>query len=248
MNDSLGDRMKGYESTSKSNLLRRTPAIIRIDGKAFHTWTKGLKHVDSSLIYSPFSRIMHQCMVNTTNLLVANIQNAVLGYTQSDEISILLNDWKKFETEQWFNGGVQKIVSVAASMATAFFNREFSKIPNAQLWDKPAMFDARVYNIPEKEVANYFVWRQNDASRNSIQMLGHFYFSQKQMHGKNNSEVQDMLMLEKKTNWNDIDSWKKRGTCVVRDPESGTVLLDEEVPIFTKDRDYINKLLVAEEE
>jgi len=263
-NDNLGDRMKGYENVSKTKLLNRTPVIIRLDGKAFHTWTKVLPSVDDSLQDDPFSEIMHKCMVETTYKLVSNIQNAVLGYTQSDEITILLNDWKTLTTDQWFGNSVQKMASVSASMATAYFNRAWESM----FWSEkipPAMFDARVFNIPKEEVANNLIWRQQDATRNSIQMLARHYFSHKQLHKKNVSEIQDMLMLEKGINWNDIDTWKKRGMCVVRggvnEPVMGgpdgtwTVIAphqrieaDEEIPIFTKDREYIERLLEADEE
>lgn len=240
---SLGNRMKGYEATSQSKLLRRTPIIIRIDGKAFHTWTKHTLKQDPTLEKSPYSRWMHDSMVHTTDYLVKNIQNAVLGYTQSDEISILLNDWKRLETDQWFDSKVQKMCSVAASMATAKFNFIFSHLFNRDvvLYD-PAIFDARVYNLPKEEVTNYFIWRQQDASRNSVQMLGRFYFSHKEMEGKSNSEIQDMLMLQHGVNWNNIRTWMKRGSCV---DYAG---VDENIPIFTQDRNYIEQLLVAEDD
>jgi tRNA(His) 5'-end guanylyltransferase len=274
--DSLGDRMKEYESVSKNHLVRRMPVIIRIDGKAFHTFTKRFK--------GSFDDTMHFLMTGTTKLLCDNVQNAVIGYTQSDEISILLNDWKTLETDQWFGGGVQKITSVAASMATGYFNAlyrthvNFEDMTMNEILSSTAFFDARVFNIPKEDVANYFIWRQQDASRNSVQMLGREYFSHKQLHKKSNSEIQDMLMLEHGVNWNDMDTWKKRGTCVVRDTkniitdwkyedggdivgnvkdvtfvskkltdvkfkQSTKTFIDEEIPIFTQDRDYIEDLL-----
>lgn len=240
---SLGDRMKKYESASQTKLLRRTPVIIRIDGKAFHTWTKRLKAVDPSLEKGPFSELMHKCMLHTTEHLYNNIQNAALGYTQSDEISILLNDWKRHETDQWFDSKVQKMVSVAASMATAYFNFIYTHLGKGDVVDyDPAMFDARVFNLPKEEVTNYFIWRQQDASRNSVQMLGRFYFSHKEMNGKNNSQVQDMLMEHHGVNWNDISEWKKRGSCV------DYLGQDDTIPIFTQERYYIENLLKDEEE
>lgn len=243
--DSLGDRMKKYEGTTKLQLLGRTPVIIRIDGKAFHTFSKRITRFDPAMKESntPFSAAMHKIMVETTRELVDSIQNCVLGYTQSDEISLLLRDWDTHDTQQWFGGVHQKMVSVSASVATAAFNFHASIIGFHQgtIADM-AQFDSRVYNIPKEEVTNYFIWRQQDASRNSVQMLGHHHFSQKQMHGKNNSEVQDMLMLEKGINWNDIKTWMKRGTCVTR---TG---VDEEIPVFTQDREYIERTLVTPKE
>jgi len=259
--DSLGDRMKTYESVPKHFLMRRTPVIIRIDGKAFHTFTKRFER--------PFSDVMHTLMVHTTEHLVRNIQNAVLGYTQSDEISILLNDWKTLETDQWFNGNVQKMASVSASMATGYFNAAYHEYCDSNsdsqidFMKETAFFDSRVYNVPHEDVVNYFVWRQQDASRNSVQMLGRAYFSHKQLHAKNNSQIQDILMLEKGVNWNDIETWKKRGTCVQRiivrddgiidlDSKWQTVkpriVVDDEIPIFTQVRGYVSKHLTSDEE
>lgn len=243
--DSLGDRMKGYEKVTKTKLMKRTPVIIRIDGKAFHTWTRNLKGIDPGLSKDPFSDVMHDAMSRTTQLLVENIQNAVLGYTQSDEISILLNDWKRLETSQWFDNSIQKMASVAASMATAYFNNFI--VTQGIGITEPAMFDARVFNLPKEEVANYFIWRQQDASRNSVQMLGRHYFSHKEMDRKNVSQVQDILMLDKGVNWNDIETWKKRGTCVYNETGLG-VCVDCEIPIFTQDRGYIEKHIGDEDD
>jgi len=251
--DSLGTRMKEYEHVSKTTLTKRTPVIIRLDGKAFHTWTKCLKHVDPSLEQDPFSDVMNQTMAITTEKLVANIQNAVLGYTQSDEISILLNDWSTLTTDQWFGNNVQKIVSVAASMATAYFNQTFAHLVGTDATKEaaPALFDARVWNLPKEEVTNYFVWRQQDATRNSINMLAQHYFSHKELHGKNVSQVQDMLMLTHGVNWNDIETWKKRGTCVTRreleTAPNREIRIDREIPIFTGDRSYVEQSLEAVE-
>lgn len=253
-NDTLGDRMKGYEDTTRFHVLRRMPVIIRLDGRAFHTFTKCLKHHDAVMKTTPFSSKMHDVMTMTMLGLMSQIQNAVFAYTQSDEISILLRDWDKHETEQWFNGAIQKIVSVSASTASVIFNHFFDdEVRKAQDYKDLAQFDSRVFNLPESEVVNYFVWRQQDASRNSVQMLGRFHFSQKQMHGKNNSQVQDMLMLEKQINWNDIPTWQKRGTCAIRNSAVATgpnqfippILADEEIPIFSADRDYIAKHLIV---
>lgn len=243
-NDSLGDRMKRAEASSKTYLLNRMPVIIRVDGKAFHTFAKKIYKFDPTIKNkdTPFSAAMHEIMVQTTRELVQNIQNCVFGYTQSDEISLLLRDWDTHETQQWFGGSHQKMVSVSASIATAAFNFYANHLGFKQtMFADMAQFDSRVYNLPKEEVANYFVWRQQDASRNSVQMLGHHHFSQKQMHGNNISKVQDMLMLEKGINWNDLPTWMKRGTCVL---PFGVV--DEKIPVFTQDRKYIERFIVDE--
>lgn len=243
--DNLGTRMKTYEVVSQTALIRRMPVIIRLDGRAFHTWTKRLKHLDPLLAESPFSPMMHDAMTRTTEALVQSVQNCAFAYTQSDEISLLLRDWDTLETDAWFSNGVQKMCSSSAADATAAFNFFFWKDNATQphkLTDL-AKFDARVFNLPREEVANYFIWRQNDASRNSVQMLGHYHFSQKQMHGKNNSVVQDMLMQEKQINWNDVKTWAKRGTCVYR--KSGETTTNLEIPIFTQDRSFVDRHMLT---
>lgn len=246
----LGDRMKAYEAVSKTKLMNRTPVIIRLDGKAFHTWTKKLHLVDANNQPDPFDADMHKMMTYTALHVMNHVQNAVMAYTQSDEISILLNDWKKLNTDQWFGNAVQKMVSISASAATASFNYMATGKGYVDWQGDLAMFDSRVFNIPKEEVANYFIWRQQDATRNSINMLGQHYFSHKELQGKNVSQVQDMLMLEHQVNWNDLDTWKKRGTCIVNSPNEfdsrAPLYADEDIPIFTKDREYIERYLEAD--
>lgn len=243
--DSLGDRMKAYEAVSEHYFTRRTPIIVRIDGRAFHTWTKGLS--------SAFHEGLHELMMQTTHYLCENMQNAVFGYTQSDEITIVLKDWGTIDTQAWFDARQNKIESVSASLATAFFNSKVSELVPEKA-GKLATFDARAFSVPKDEVVNALIWRQNDATRNSVQMLGRMHFSHKQMHGKNNSEIQDMLMLQKGINWNDIDVWKRRGavwakrpTPVEDDLTRKSWVRDEEPPIFSKDREYMDSLLQYED-
>jgi tRNA(His) 5'-end guanylyltransferase len=264
----LGDRMKEYEATTRTSLLRRTPVIIRIDGRAFHTFTKrivadqfldtdrtGNRVCDMSLIDTPYSVKLHEVMNATAASLLNNIQNAVFVYTQSDEISVLLKDWDRNETQQWFGAGLQKMCSLSASIATATFNycfeREFGYVPTST--QDLATFDSRVFNIPKEEVTNYFIWRQQDASRNSVQMYGRHFFSAKEMHGKSNVQVQDMLMLQKGKNWNDLPAWMKRGSAVYINPSWNEwqsfkkAMVDDNIPIFTQDREFVERHLKAEE-
>jgi len=243
--DSLGDRMKEYEAVSQTHLIRRMPVIIRLDGKAFHTFTKRLKHLDPDLKTVPFSSMMKNAMQAAALAVHTEVQNATLTYTQSDEISILIRDWDTLETQSWFGNNVQKMVSIAASTCTNGFNFKFHEYQKPEKLSDYAKFDARVYNLPKEEVVNYFIWRQNDASRNSVQMLGHYHFSQKQMHGKKNSEVHDMLMLEKGVNWNDLPTWMKRGSCITRSsaPDVKGLHIDDDIPIFSQDRNYVGKHL-----
>jgi len=260
--DSLGDRMKeNYENRAKTYLVRRMPVIIRIDGKAFHTFTRGFQ--------KPYDEIFHNAMNATMKYLCENIQGCKLGYTQSDEITLLLTDYDTLTTDAWFDNNVQKICSVSASMATMMFNKAFYKEfdewgrENLPDWDeggtnepvdenlmklcevygkaidKGAMFDSRCFNIPVEEVTNCFVWRQQDATRNAIQMLGQCNFTHKELQGKSCNDIQDMLMLQKGINFNDMPAKFKRGICC-RKGDGGKWIIDEEIPIFTQDRDYVD--------
>jgi tRNA(His) 5'-end guanylyltransferase len=214
MKDQLGDRMKSqYESRTKYFLPRRTYTIIRLDGKAFHTFTKGFKR--------PYDLDLMWCMDETTRQLCENIQGVKLAYTQSDEISLLLTDFEKDTSQAFFDGQIQKIASVAASMATAFFNQAMM---DRQLTDKLAFFDARVFSIPDPiEVENYFIWRQQDCVRNSISMTAQSLYSHKELHGKNTNKMQDMCIVAG-VNWNDQPAEFKRGRMAMKveyqiDPE-----------------------------
>lgn len=244
MFDDLGDRMKNnYENISRVLLPRRMPMIVRVDGKAFHTLTADMKR--------PWDDGMIDAMAYTAKFLCENIQNAKMAYVQSDEISVLLTDYDRLATEAWFDRNLQKMVSVSAAFATLAFNKRIIKYYP----DKFGVFDSRAFVIPKEEVNNYFIWRQNDATRNSVQMLARAHFSHKQLHGLNNSEVQDKLMLEKGINWNDTAVHKKRGACIRRVKVEDSRLghdyewsVDLEPPRFSQERAYVNDLLVAEEE
>lgn len=238
--DSLGARMKSYESVPKNFLMSRTPVLIRLDGRAFHTFTKR-SVIKQSLVTDPFSHVMHDCMTSTTMELCKQIQNVKLAYTQSDEITLLLTDWDTLETQQWFNGNIQKITSLSAAIATNAFNAAYRQYEQIENCSKLPTFDSRVFNMPKEDVVNMLVWRQQDATRNSVNMLAQYHFSHKELQGKRNNEMQDMLMLGKGVNWNDIDTWKKRGSCVVR--VDGQWVIDDSIPIFTQDREYIQRFV-----
>jgi tRNA(His) guanylyltransferase len=252
--DNLGDRMKNYERRSQSLLPRRTHTMIRLDGKAFHTYTKHCKR--------PYDLGLMRDMDNTAKYLCENIQGCKLAYVQSDEITLALTDFTKITTDAWFDGNVQKITSISAALATAKFNdlrlerwkKTITGLETAvsliyQLGEfienrSLALFDSRCWVIPDiVEVHNCFVWRQQDAVRNSIQMLGQYHFSHKQLHKKSCNDIQDMLMIEKKVNWNDCPAGFKRGRCVVRE-ESGWKIID--APQFTQKTniDFISKNLI----
>lgn len=252
--DDLGDRMKGYENIERRYMTRRTPTLIRLDGKAFHTFTKGFQR--------PFDMVLMKSMWETAQYLCKNVMGCKIAYTQSDEITLLLTDYNALTTQAWFDKNIQKMVSVSASMATMAFNNAFNDIYNSIDLDdvadyvdiykrrmNTAMFDSRVYNIPKEEVCNAFIWRQQDATRNSIQMVGQANFSHKQLNNKTCNQIQEMLFQEKEINFNDLPTYQKRGVCIVKEQydKDGTMrsrwVVDEDIPIFTQDRDYIEKYL-----
>lgn len=240
VHDELGTRMKKkYENTYRIELTKRTPVIVRIDGKAFHTFTKKFA--------KPFDRILMDVMQQTMKACCENIEGCVFGYTQSDEISLLLIDYKKFNTNAWFNYNIQKMASVSASIATLNFNRIFSDKLFGMVYDhthpervgkitkiyteeelevydnalaKGAMFDSRCFNIPKEEVCNYFYWRQIDAVRNSIEMAGQANFSHKELKHKTCNNIQDMLHELRGINWNDYPTDCKQGSCCYKVEES----------------------------
>jgi len=207
---SLGDRMKNnYKNINRVYLTRRMPLIIRLDGVAFHTLTKKLN--------KPHDENFKECMMGTAKFLVENIMGAKLAYVQSDEISILITDYDELTTEAWFGKNLQKIVSVSASMATLRFNQLYNDlIPEDKRVKEYGLFDSRAFVIPKEEVVNYFIFRMNDATRNSIQGLGQAMFSHKEMHGMSCNVIQDRLMLDKGINWNDTPTYFKRGGCVYK--------------------------------
>ena len=261
VHDDLGTRMKTfYEEIPKSKLMRRTPVAIRVDGRSFHTFTRGFN--------VPFDDVLIKTMQETMKYLCENIQGCVLGYTQSDEITLILVDYKKLTSAAFFDYEVQKICSITASMATMAFNRYFrenvfesaviaaigsnKKHPyveaHANAMKKGAMFDARCFNIPKEEVANLIYWRQLDATRNSIQMVGQANFSHNELQNKSCNDIQNMLLTQKNINWNDLPTYQKRGSCCVKKElkfdERGRWYIDKEIPIFKSEgREYIDKLI-----
>jgi tRNA(His) guanylyltransferase len=230
---SLGDRMKAYEGVSSTRLMPKTPVLIRLDGKAFHTLTRWLE--------KPFDAAFQRAMWDTAAYLCDEISGCRLAYVQSDEITLLLVDYQSLQTQGWFDYNVQKLVSVSAGMASGFFTQAFSL----------AAFDSRAWNLPAHEVTNCFIWRQQDATRNSILGLSQAHFSHKELQGKNTSVLQDMLMA-KGVNWNDLQIPQKRGVCVVRETyRVGEAVrhrwtVDEAIPIFTEDREYIEQFVRPE--
>lgn len=230
----LGDRMKQYEDTFRHTLPVRMPVIVRLDGRAFHTFTRGFD--------KPFDQRFVEDMIFTTKYLCEHVSGVKFGYVQSDEISLLLTNNDTFDTQPFFDNNLQKIVSVCASIATA----KFVSMQTSDRLVKLPHFDGRAFVLPPEEVANYFLWRQRDWERNSLIMLALSRFSQKEIHGLNKEDLHEKLFTEANVNWNNLATHLKRGTgmyyheSLVDGRDSGWVV-DRNVPIFSQDREYITK-------
>lgn len=259
LRDNFGDRMKEYESRNQYFLQKRTPVCIRVDMRAGHTFTKGF--------IRPFDKVFSNAMIRTMGYCAKNIGNCVFSYCQSDEITFILVDYKKLETDAWFDYRTDKLCSISASMATMAFNKFFAdevdkwvdenKTTNFDDWkvvnklyqtylkaiQKGAMFDSRCFNIPKEEVCNLIYWRQLDATRNSIQMMGQANFSHAELQGKSCNDIQDMLMEQKGINWNNTPTPWKRGTAWRKGFD-----LDFDMPILKgEDRKYVDDLIFVGE-
>jgi tRNA(His) 5'-end guanylyltransferase len=205
MNDSLGDRIKRYERAYAHHLTPRTPVLIRVDGRAFHTYTRGMA--------KPFDHGLMDAMRLATTHTAMDMQGFRLAYTQSDEATFLLHDFADLQTQAWFDYDHSKVVSITASLFTAHFNQH-------RMWQGYngvlATFDARAFSVPAADVPNVFLWRQRDWERNSLQMLARAHFSAKQLHGKGHREIHDMLHGIG-INWVDLSDAEKNGTFVRSD-------------------------------
>lgn len=242
MNDELGTRIKEqYENRTRYYLPRRSFTILRLDGCHFHTYTKGLTR--------PFDKGLQEDMDAAIMAMLPEIQGAVLAYTQSDEISILLTDFEKPTTSAWFDGNIQKMTSVAASIMTAEFNKlrqrrwtgprgnDYSDDIVVVHGNKVAYFDCRCFTIPDRvEVMNYFRWRQQDCVRNSVSMVAQANFSHKELHGKSQSDMHEMLH-QKGINWaTDFTDGEKNGRVIVKEAYQEQFLVGENPPVVTRNR------------
>ena len=249
--DALGDRMKhNYEEVTKTRLTRRMPVIIRLDGCHFHTFTRGFD--------KPYDKVLIKTMQETMKYLCENIQGCVLGYTQSDEITLVLVDYKELNSDAWFDYETQKMVSISASLATYAFNKFFAQ--NVKDWGyepakataegiaedlnlftayekalkNGAYFDSRVFNIPKEEVTNCVYWRQKDAERNSINSLAQSLFSHKSLQGLKLNETLTKIEQEGGVIWGNLPTTYKRGSCCIKQ-ETVTALNDDLSPVVKVD-------------
>ena len=240
----LYERMKSYESFDILDI--KQPVILRLDGVAFHTFTKGLN--------KPFDNTLSNIFMMTCAQLLKDIQNAKFIYSQSDEINILLTCYEKEETQPWLGYRIQKICSVASSLATRYFNKYVEDVytiynqtnlkENIIRWSNKhfkAGFDCRCFNLPKYEVSNYFIFRQMDAIRNAKSALGQAYFSQNELNNKSGNEIIKMLKQDKNINWDDIQLVQQRGFCVYRKEDN--ICTDITIPLFGDDRTYIERFI-----
>ncbi len=242
--DGLGDRMKRYEAVSRPRLVPRLPLIIRADGKAFHTLTRDMQR--------PFDPEFVEHMLHVALALCREIDGAQMAYVQSDEISVLVRDDQAHDTQPWFDKELDKIVSIMAGIASAEMSLRL---------DRRAVFDARAFVLPPAEVVNYYVWRQQDATRNSVSMAAYAELGKKLgvkeaqalLHGKTWGEQQEMLFAHCGINWSQYPAHLKRGACIVpgneeRAGRDGLITrriwqAEREIPVFTADRFFIEKFL-----
>lgn len=204
--DSLGDRMKGYENIFRQHLVKRVPVILRLDGKAFHTFTRHCK--------KPFDDTLMNAMHLSALKVMKELQGAKVAYVQSDEVSILLTDYEDIRTNAYFDYSINKLVSVTASMMTAYFNDIFTNSSR-----QVALFDCRAFNVPKEDVSNYFLWRAKDWERNSLAMYCQSLFSHKQLHKKNKQGQHDLLHSIGKNWTTDLRPIEKNGMFIFQTSE-----------------------------
>lgn len=207
----IGDRIKSnYENRARYELTRRTPVIVRVDGRAFHTFTRGMN--------KPFDQKLIDSMVAGAVAVASEMQGFKAAYVQSDEASFFMTDYDTLQTDGWFGYCKSKIETISASVMTAAFNRNIAL-------SHDAYFDARAFNIPKEEVANYFLWRCMDWERNSVSMYCNAHFSHKQMHGQGKAQQHEMLHTIGRNWTTDLTSQQRNGTWIFGQGEKRTDVL-----------------------
>jgi tRNA(His) 5'-end guanylyltransferase len=228
----LSKRIRSYEDVTRSYLYKKLPVIIRVDGKSFHKLT--------SFLDKPCDLRFISVMDSTALVACHSFQCCKFAYLQSDEISFLLSDLDTPNTEMWFNGDIRKICSISAATVSVSFTRIFNGVITPVV---DGVFDSKVFNLPIYEVENYFIERQKDAVRNSIQGYAQSFFSHKQLYKLSCKQLQEKMFTDRKFNWDKIDTSSKRGRCVIKNSD-GNWIVDNEIPIFTQDREYIRSRMV----
>lgn len=242
--DTLGDRMKAYEAEALKNNMRADKfVVIRLDGNHFHTWVKKAK------LRKPFDTRMISAMQTATLRLCETIPTCIMGYVQSDEITLVLRKSDNLEADPWFSNRVQKLCSVSASICTIAFNDAIRE-QMSEHYVEPAYFDARVIFFPTlEEVFNNLIWRQNDCIKNSVSSLSHSLIPQKQLLSKNSDEQKKMMLELHGVDWNELSTVKKMGTLVHKEEVEGSYagkvfkrakfFCDENIPRFSESKDFL---------
>lgn len=233
--DNFGDRMKMHENKYRAYLMTNLPIFVRVDGKSFHTYTRGMnKPFDFNLASAFWSATLKTCH---------EIGHVEIAYWQSDEVTFLLNGWKKIETEPWLGGNVQKITSVISSIFTDYFNC------NIGLPDKRAYFDARTWTVPLEEIENVLRWRQFDAKKNSISMLAQSLYSPNELHKINSADKIEKMQTEHGIDWHILPEYQKWGSIFYNKKyqKNGVIRSkwthDNKTPLFVDSPDYINNII-----
>lgn len=226
---SLGDRIKRYESVTRNYATPRMPLIVRVDGKAFHTFTRGLE--------KPFDGAMMGAMTGAAYYVATQMQGFKAAYVQSDEATFLLTDYDDINTQGWFNYNLSKIISLSAALMSVGFIREFQT-------DKLPVFDSRAFNVPINDVANVFLWRAQDWERNSLQMYARSVFSHRQLHKKAREDMHEMLHQEGKNWGTDLTDQEKNGTFIFNN-QGGFTFHHDIPPKFQAIDEYIAPLIAV---
>lgn len=222
----LGDRIKKYEATTHNTAISRVPLMIRVDGRAFHTLTRGCN--------KPFDERIMNAMVYSARKVSEDMSGFKAAYIQSDEATFCITDYDRVETQGWFGYDLSKIISISASLMSVNFN-DFYRT------DKLPVFDSRAFPVPETDVVNAFLWRANDWERNSLQMYARSFFSHKALHGKKKSDIHNMLH-EAGKNWSeDLSQQQKNGTFLIKE-NSSIVERCDILPSYTCINEAIGKL------
>jgi tRNA(His) 5'-end guanylyltransferase len=221
----LRDRIKQYEKIFNQKALKRMPLIIRVDGRAFHTFTKGLN--------KPFDKDFMKSMVDAAMYTAKDMQGFKVAYVQSDEVTFCITDYDTFETEGWFGYELPKIISISAAMMSVAFNHYFKT-------DKLPVFDSRAFTVPRDEAVNVFVWRAKDWERNSLQMYSRSFFSNKQLHMKNSCLLHDMLHSVDRNWTTDLCDYERNGTFLLNS-KAGIEVRSNILPTFENINGVIGK-------
>lgn len=267
LKDSLSERIKEYENVSQFRLMKKQPVIIRVDGRSFKKFTKGLD--------KPFDKDLNAIFEYVCYKLREKVDNVKFVYSQSDEISLLLTDWDRTKEDNgtridtWYDYRIQKMVSVISSETTRLFNKKVDEIAQGyyelskkediddntkkyyetkyNLWNNKkynAVFDARAFNLPVEEVTNYFIQRQSDAIRNSQLGFSRSFYSQKELLNVSNAEALERVRIEYKQDYDDVSNVQKMGFCIVANELDGKAYkVDKRIPLFKNNREYIEKYL-----